>query len=285
MGNNLNGWIDRELVEHDFISLDRARLLATTLGRESTELADGEPLPPGWHLIYFNSAVAGSELSADGHAHRGSFLPPIPLPHRMWAGGSFHFLGPLKIGASVRRTSTIKSISEKQGRSGRLVFVTVRQLISQADTTVIDEEKVLVFRNASGSNGVDARPSPQLPKEPIWDEPFIADEVTLFRFSALTFNSHRIHYDHPYVTDVEGYPGLIVHGPLLALLIADNGVRRLGHRSPPAGLTFKYRSVQPLFCNESIRICGDAQQTPMRLWAAHKDRGVATEATLEFESG
>ncbi|SVB86477.1 uncharacterized protein METZ01_LOCUS239331 [marine metagenome] len=284
MSINLDGWIGRELVEDDFISLDRARLLATTLGREPAELADGESLPAGWHLIYFNSAVAGSELSADGHVHRGSFLPPVPLPHRMWAGGVFRFLGPLKIGARVRRISTIESITEKQGRSGQLVFVTVRQLISQDDTTVIDEDKVLVFRDANRSSGVDVQPSLRLPTEPAWGTPFVADEVTLFRFSALTFNSHRIHYDHPYVTKVEGYPGLIVHGPLLALLVADSGVRRLGYRSPPTGLTFRYRAVQPLFCNESISICGDAQQTPMRLWATHEDRGVATEATLEFES-
>lgn len=279
MTQDLDRWIGTERVDHDVVSLDRARLLAATLDRDPTTLEEGGALPAAWHWIYFNEAAPRSELGPDGHAERGTLLPPVPLPHRMWAGGRLSFLGPLRIGQPVERVSTIESITEKEGRSGRLIFVTSRHRLSQNGATVLDEEKVLVFRDATGAPKT---PEPRpLPDEPTWSESFAADEVVLFRFSALTFNSHRIHYDHPYVTSVEGYPGLIVHGPLIALLVVGAGLRRLGDDASRAGVTFRYRAVGPLFCDEEFRLCGMSDERPMRVWAAHPERGAATRGEIE----
>ena len=202
------------------------------------------------------------------------------------------------IGEHVRRVSTIRSIQRKEGRSGPLVFVTAHHEISNRAGIAVEEEQNLAYRTLESPSGAAARhaapPTPP-PLEPEWTESYVADEVTLFRFSALTFNGHRIHYDHQYATEVEGYPGLVVHGPLLALILLDAGIRHAGaaRTDARAVTSFRYRAARPLFCNEEFHLAGGGLQTAdralearpgaalMRLWAAHPERGVATEAELE----
>ncbi len=302
---DLQAWLGKERVEDDVLSPGQAQGLAATLDRDPAELTVEKKLPAGWHWIYFNSVAPRSTLAPDGHQERGSFLPPVALPRRMWAGGRLQFPGVLRIGEEVRRVSTIQSIQHKEGRSGPLVFVTVRHQISNQDGVALDEEQNLVFlterRVGDGQRGSGAGPAqPATPPtdEPDWTESFVADEVALFRFSALTLNSHRIHYDQGYATGVEGYPGLVVHGPLLALLVLDAGIRHSAldgsvRRSPKE---FRYRALGPLFCNEEFHLSGaradnggeglDTQPgsgSVMKLWAAHPERGVATEAELEVD--
>ena len=274
----LEAWIGTSRVAEDVVSLRRARALAATLDRPPDALREGDPLPAGWHWIYFNELTARSEVAADGHAERGGFLPPVPHPHRMWAGGRLLFPGVLRIGAAASRTSTIEAIEAKEGRSGPLVFVTVGHEISTEDGIAIDEQIRLVYltrdKGASAPRSTDDGTA-----APDWTETFTADEVTLFRFSALTLNSHRIHYDHPYATQVEGYPGLVVHGPLIALLLLDAGVR---HAPPDATASvFTYRARGPLFCGEEFRIEGTGS-TEVDLAAVHPERGTATTATLRL---
>ena len=211
----------------------------------------------------------------------------------MWAGGRLLFLGTPRLGESVRRRSTIASVRSKEGRSGPLVFVTVHHEIANESGVVIEEEQDLVYRGAAadegGSTGASLRragttdlppersgPTTPAPEPAEWSETFVADSVTLFRFSALTANSHRIHYDHRYVTEVEGYPDLVVHGPLIALLLLDAGSRWLGGPTD-----FSYRAVGPLFCGEEFVIAGRTTGThEVELWAAHPERGLAMRATM-----
>jgi len=305
---DLDAWIGTERVQQDVVSLQAARALAATLDREADALKDGTPFPLGWHWILFNSVAPRSDLAPDGHARRGSILPPVPLPRRMWAGGALRFGGTLRIGEPIERVSTIQSIEHKEGRSGPLVFVTVRHEISNEVGVAVEEEQNLVYRTLESPDHATAPrtdpPNPP-PADPDWTESFVADEVTLFRFSALTFNDHRIHYDYRYATDVEGYPGLVVHGPLLALLLVDAGVRHAVAATPytTVATSFRYRNARPLFCNEEFQLGGGCLEDTgtggqfaedghagvgtvdgvarMKLWVAHPERGLAIEAELE----
>jgi len=298
----LDAWIGRERVEEDLLAPGPARSLAATLDRSGESLREGAPLPPGWHWIYFRSPAARSRLGSDGHEKLGELLPALPDSRRMWAGGNLRLSGSLLLGERVERRTIVEAITPKVGRSGSLIFVTLRHRISSSAGVMVDEEQELVYRLAgpsgpgahaaeggagegatgSAAGGAAARASTaaDLP-EPAWREPFVADEVTLFRFSALTFNGHRIHYDHPYATVVEGYPGLVVHGPLLALLLLDAGVRRLPGGGAALGgklLSFRYRAVGPAFCNEPLRLEGLPDAGSLR--AVHAERGVLMEAAL-----
>ena len=282
--SDLEAYLGNERAEEEVLSLGQAQGLAATLDRDAASLKNGDVLPAGWHWIYFTPTAGRSALGPDGHEERAGFLPS-PLPRRMWAGGSLRFPGTLRIGEQVRRVSTIQSIEQKQGRSGPLVFVTIHHQISNQDGSAVEEEQNLVFlpetppgEKAAGG----AQPAIAAPVDADWSEAYTADEITLFRFSALTFNSHRIHYDLRYVTEVEGYPGLVVHGPLLALLLLDAGIRHTGDGSTDSmPQLFRYRALRPLFCNEEFQLAGEASGGVMKLWSAHPERGVATEAELE----
>ena len=270
----LESWIGNERVDEDVLTLAPAQGMSAMLDRPAEALGPASPLPPAWHWLYFKPLVRQSALGPDGHEKRGDFLPAIPLPRRMWAGGRLRFLGTLRLGEAVRRRSTIASVRSKEGRSGPLVFVTVRHEIENEGGVTIEEEQDLVYRDGSGAGNSPTKPPPD---DAGWSESFVADAVTLFRFSALTFNSHRIHYDHRYATEVEGYPDLVVHGPLIALLLLDAGSRGLDG-SPES---FSYRAVSPLFSGEEFTIAGrsiEADET--EVWAAHPERGLAMRATL-----
>ena len=278
--DDLQQWIGRTEVAEDDVSLAHARGLVAMLDRDPALVTAGTPLPECWHWIYFRPAASQSELGSDGHARRGGFLPPIELPRRMWVGGRIRFLTPLVIGRGAVRRSTITSISSKTGRSGELVFVTIRHDIGTPDHVAIQEEQDLVFRSPPPP-GETPRSEPA-PAPPDWIERVQTDPVLLFRFSALTYNGHRIHYDHPYVTGVEGYPGLIVHGPLTALLLMDAATR---HREASSGrvLGYQYRAVSPLFVGEEVTLAGTSYADgSAQVWASGP-RGLAMTATVEWE--
>lgn len=278
---DLQEWVGRTTTVADDLSLAHARGLVALLDRDPEALAAGIPLPPCWHWIFFRPVTPQSQLGPDGHARRGGFLPAIDLPRRMWVGGRIRFLAPLALGRSARRRSTILSISSKSGRSGELVFVTVGHEIEGEGGLAIQEEQDLVYRGAPPP-GEAPRAEP-VPAGAAWSERVRADALTLFRFSALTYNGHRIHYDHPYATGVEGYPGLVMHGPLTALLLVDAATRQ---REGAAGrvVGYQYRAVSPLFADEDVTLAGTAYADGSeQLWATGP-RGLAMTASVEWEA-
>jgi 3-methylfumaryl-CoA hydratase len=271
----LQQWVGRTETRTDTIDARPVALLSATLDRDNPAPREGDVLPPLWHWLYFLPSYRHSEAGPDGHAKRGGFLPPVPLPRRMWAGSRLVWTSPLRIGNTLTRVSRIASITPKRGASGELVFVVVRHELSTDAGLALTEEHDIVYRDlvASGSNA----PQPA-PKDAQWRRRIVPDDVLLFRYSALTFNSHRIHYDRRYVTEVEGYPGLVVHGPLLATLLADL-LRRHG-----VGETlrkFEFRARQPLFDIAPFDVCGSpaSDGKTASLWAQDSEGALAMQAT------
>jgi 3-methylfumaryl-CoA hydratase len=274
-----------ERTDRDRIHPFPVRALRGLLDRDPAPVADGSLLPRGWHWLYFLTPVRASRTGPDGHEMRGDFLPAIDLPNRMWASGSLRFLEPIRVGDEVTRISRVRSVEEKTGRTGPLVFVTVEHRVLAGERTAVEEEQVLVYRERTPAaappvSGPGA--SPPLPAA-TWSEPFTADAVTLFRFSALTYNGHRIHYDHPYTTGVEGYPGLVVHGPLLALLLLDAAGRWAGEEAAAAPGSFRYRARNPLFAGETALLQGVRRGDALNVWAATPAGRLLMEG--EFEAG
>jgi len=243
-GTPWDDWIGRSEVSEDVISLAPARLLLATLDDSETTLDAGDPLPPVWHWLYFHRPVPQSALERDGLPMGTGLLPPVDLPRRMFGGCRLDFLAPLPLGATARKESTIAGIREKHGRSGRLVFIDTRHRVYAGDVLCIEELYTAVFREEGAASR-----TPQLlqalPPAPAgaWVRDIEATEAFLFRYSALTFNGHRIHYDRPYATGVEGYAGLVVHGPLLATLLLEV-VRR---NSPRRVRRFAFRATAPVY--------------------------------------
>ncbi len=279
---HLKQWAGRSESAHDLISPVAANALAATLNRDELLVA-GDALPPLWHWIYFWSVAPMSGLGQDGHPRRGGFLPPVPLPRRMWAGGRLRFDAPLLLGAQADKTSTILDVNVKQGSSGPLAFVTVAHTIAQHGQPCIHEEHDIVYRemaaNASGNKPSAGKPAPT---DAQWTRTIDPDPVLLFRYSALTFNGHRIHYDRSYATGVEGYGGLIVHGPLVATLLVDLLRRELPQRLLK---TFSFRAVSPLFDIERFSLHGKLSDDGRlaTLWAANArgELAIQAEATLD----
>jgi 3-methylfumaryl-CoA hydratase len=277
----LTDWIGTDEEVEDLISEWPAAALQATLGFVEPPLRDGDELPPLWHWLYFLSTVPGSGLGVEGHAQLGAFLPPVPLPRRMFAGGRTEFVAPLRIGQRARRRGTVVSVENKQGRSGELVFVTVRYDVTTEAGLVLREEQDLVYREAATTREV-LEPGADPILTGRWMRAITPNEVMLFRFSALTFNSHRIHYDHPYTTEVERYPHLVVHGPLIALLLADlayrNGTGRLA--------SFSFRGRSPVFADGSFTLVGgmeDGDRAGMSAWS--HDRRLTMTAAAGFRAG
>ncbi len=270
----LAAWVGRTEVRDDHISERNAQLLAATLDRDAAP-AIGEALPPLWHWTYFVPTTRTAEIEADGHPKRGGFLPAVPLPRRMWAGGRLTFAKPLAVGERATRRSTIRDVSAKQGKTGTLVFVKVLHEIEGESGLAISEEQDIVYREAAG--GAPAEP-PAAPGDAQWSDGIEPGPVLLFRYSALTFNSHRIHYDEPYATGVEGYPGLLVHGPLSATLLAE----ALAKRTTRALKSFSFRGVSPLAGGARVTFNGRIEGDRALLWAANADGRLAmtAEATL-----
>jgi 3-methylfumaryl-CoA hydratase len=263
--DDISNWVGRSEVMRDVIGLTPMAALSATLDRDVQGDAPNSLLPPLWHWLYFLPLHRQIEIGADGHPLRGGFLPPVPLPRRMWAGSQFEFRAPIRVGDDVARTSTIEDVTQKQGRTGKLVFVKVRHELrcNDAKESALVEIHDIVYREAKQPG--DAEPPPTAaPTGAEWQRTIIADEVLLFRYSALTFNGHRIHYDRPYATQVEGYAGLVVHGPLIATLLMDL-VRR---HAPGADVaTFSFKAVRPTFDLHPFRVNGQRDGHVVKLWA------------------
>jgi 3-methylfumaryl-CoA hydratase len=261
---HLKRWVGRSETRSDEITAAPMAALAATLDLEERLPEAGDLLPPLWHWLYFLPFQRQSELGPDGHAKRGGFLPPVDLPRRMWAGGRIDFIRPLRAGESVTRTSHIAGVRFKEGRSGPLVFVLVRHEIRNELGLALTEEHDIVYRNhASPGEPVAAQ---RAPAEAKWERTICPNDVLLFRYSALTFNGHRIHYDRRYATETEGYPGLVVHGPLIATLLTDL-VRR---NVPGSALShFEFRALSPIFDTSDFHIAGMPQPDgkTIQLWA------------------
>ena len=276
----LQSWEGRSETLRDDITAAPVRALSATLDRDDAEPVAGTELPPLWHWLYFLPRHRQSELGEDGHARLGAFLPPVPLPRRMWAGGRLQWLAPLRVGEAVERTSRIASVTHKSGRSGDLVFVLVRHELRNAQGLAVVEEHDIVYR-APARPG-DPVPAPQpAPADAAWSREIVPDPVLLFRYSALTFNGHRIHYDRSYVTEVEGYPGLIVHGPLIATLLVDL-VRR---QRPDAKLaSFSFKAVRPTFDLHPFRVNGRPlpDGAGAQLWAQDHEGWLTMQAEAKF---
>jgi 3-methylfumaryl-CoA hydratase len=275
----LEAWKGRREIVEDTITAMPMAALSATLDRNDPPPRLGDPLSPLWHWLYFLPLHRQSEIGPDGHARRGGFLPPVPLPRRMWAGGRFHFGQPLRVGEQACRTSTVAEVSVKEGRTGTLVFVLVRHEIIGSFGGTLTEEHDIVYRDLPRP-GDPAPPRRRAPADAVWRREIAPDEVLLFRYSALTFNGHRIHYDRRYVTEVENYPGLVVHGPLIATLLAD--LARRNEARPPIG--FHFRASSPLFDIGRFAVCGSpaADGASAKLWAQDESGALAMEAEIRF---
>jgi len=269
-------WIGREEERRERICRSVVGAMAATLDLERAPQS-GEPLPPGWQWLFFNPVVRRSELGIDGHPRLGGFLPPIELPRRMWAGSRIRYLSDLPIEAQATRRSRILKIENKAGKRSSLTFVTVEHIISCEGTPCISEEQDIVYRDAAAA----ARAVPErYDGVPHWSRRFEPDTTLLFRYSALTFNGHRIHYDQAYAQNDEGYPGLVVHGPLTATLLQGLAVERAAGR---ALARFDFRGVTPLFVGREVRLEGrEAEDGSLALWARGPEGELAMSATAAF---
>lgn len=277
MSQNPSDWIGRSETRQDILHAQPARFMQATLGQEA-QLEEGDALPLLWHWLYFLEAKPLAELGRDGHPKKGGFLPPVALPRRMWAGGRFEFHAPLVLGAPVTRRSTLKTITEKKGRSGPLCFVTVlHEFFTRDETLALSEEHDIVYRD-DPHPGAPEPPLHPAPKEAQVSEEFTPSQVMLFRYSALTFNGHRIHYDVEYAHRVEGYEGLVFHGPLTATLLIDLAVRTVGEMPK----SFEYRGFAPLAGLHPFHIEGTREGRAMHLWARRHDEAKAMHATAYF---
>ena len=271
----LKTWIGRTQSAHDVMSVGSAQALAATLDQTSQFVA-GDALPPLWHWIYFWELSPQSECGEDGHPKRGGFLPPVPLPRRMWAGGRLRFDHAITLGASATRDSRIEDVNIKSGKSGQLAFVTVSHQISSAGQTAIYEEHDIVYRDHPKVGAPPTQPK-IASTDAVWSRTITPDPVLLFRYSALTFNGHRIHYDRSYVTQVEGYPGLIVHGPLIAILM----IELVRSHCPGRQIqSFDFRAVSPLFDTASFSVHArpEVDGKTIQCWAANQHGELAMQA-------
>jgi 3-methylfumaryl-CoA hydratase len=278
----LQAWQGRSETLHDRITAAPLAALAATLDRDDTLPADGTPLPALWHWLFFLPMAPQHEIGSDGHPRRGGFLPPVPLPRRMWAGGRLQWHSPLAVGDAVRRVSRIESVTHKSGRSGEMVFVLVRHEVHGPGGLALSEEHDIVYRAAAQPGDPAPLPTPA-PAPAAFSREVFADPVLLFRYSALTFNGHRIHYDRSYATQEEGYPGLVVHGPLIATLLVD----LLRRHHPGRRLErFSFRAVRPTFDQHVMRICGETAAggdgNAFRLWAQDHEGFLTMQADAEL---
>jgi len=278
---HLQEWLGRTETLHDIITAAPVRALSATLDRPDVAPVVGSFLPELWHWLYFLPCALQSEIGLDGHPKRGGFLPPVPLPRRMWAGSRVEWLAPLAVGDEIERVSKIESVTHKAGRTGDRIFVLVKHTISNQSGLALVEEHDIVYRDAPGPDDKPVAPTPA-PTGATWSKTITPDDVLLFRYSALTFNGHRIHYDRKYVTEVEGYPGLIVHGPLIATLLVD-----LVRQSIP-GCTlkrFEFRAIRPTFDINIFKVSAkpDLEKDPsgktISIWAEDHEGWLTMQAT------
>jgi len=273
--DRLRQWIGRSTQVTDLVTAQMTKGLRATLFLEIGEPKPGDAAPFTAHWCLAQPVFPMSELGPDGHPARGGFLPPVPLPRRMWAGGELEFFDTLRVGDEVTRTSRIAEVTMKTGSTGILCFVSVDHLVTTPRGTAIRERQDIVYRDMSSAPPAKPAAAPPTAQH---RESHMADTVLLFRYSALTFNGHRIHYDRDYVTKVEGYPGLIFQGPMQAALLVEFAAKLHGGAAPKK---FAYRGVQPLFEGSEFSVNANKLEASMELWTANSEgqptmKGTAT---------
>lgn len=270
--NNLESWLGRSTSSEVVLDVAQANRMAVTLDRSPT-FQLGDALPPAWHWLYFHDFIQASDLGQDGHPKLGLILPPVPLPKRMWASGNFVFYAPLRLGDRVQRTSVIRSITAKEGRSGLLYFVVIEHTLATGGVLNLVEEQTIVYRELASETQISKAQATTIHAD--YQQAYAFNSTALFRYSALTFNGHRIHYDVDYCRTVEGYPNLVIHGPLVATLLLDLYVQQ---QQPLRW--FRYRSKSPLFLPHSFTVNGKNEGENTRLWASNHEGGLAMEAEV-----
>ena len=278
-GQDLQAWVGRTEERRDMIQVERCVALQAALNDENDALGEGDALPPLWHWLYFWDIAARSGLGRDGHPAVGGFLPPVRPARRMWAGSRVSFPGTLRLGEPAMRVSTIESVAEKSGRTGRLVFVTVRHELSGSEGLAIIDEHDIVYREVTGE-GAASRAGEAAPVKSRWSETVAPDPTLLFRYSALTFNGHRIHYDRNYARDVDGYGGPVVHGPLLATMMMALTVRSMPDRHVSC---VEVRGMRPIMDTETFTVNADPEsKDALTVWVANGDGDYAMRGRTEF---
>ena len=277
---HLQQWVGKSETLHDTVTALQVSGMSATLDRDDAAPQTGTELPPLWHWLNFFPQAPAREIGPDGHPKRGGFLPPVPLPRRMWAGSRLVWEegNRLKVGDAITRTSSIESVTHKTGRTGEMVFVLVKHLISNAQGVCITEEQDIVYR-AAAEPGAPA-PAPTLAETGApWRREITPDPVTLFRYSALTFNGHRIHYDRTYATQEEGYAGLVVHGPLIATLLTD-----LVRRQQPGAFIkrFAFKAVRPTLDLHPFWVNGQPDGKTVTLWGNDHEGALTMQASAEL---
>jgi 3-methylfumaryl-CoA hydratase len=277
--DHLRQWIGRTEEKTDIVTAHLVRGLRATLFMEIGDPKPGDAAPFTMHWCLAQPVYPMSQLGPDGHPTRGGFLPPVPLPRRMWAGGELEFFDVLRVGDEMKRSSRISDVTMKAGSTGALCFVSVRHEVTTPRGVAIRERQDIVYRDVSSS-------APAAPAKPASPPPaakhresHMADEVLLFRYSALTFNGHRIHYDRDYVTKVEGYPGLIFHGPMQAAFLVEFAAKLHGGAAPKK---FVYRGVQPLFEGSEFSVNANDTDPGMELWTANSDGAPTMKGTATW---
>jgi 3-methylfumaryl-CoA hydratase len=258
MQAGLNDWIGRSETRHDIVTDGIRARLEATIGSAGVASADTLAVLGHWCLFLPDDAMAN--LADDGHPHRGGVLPSVELPRRMWASGELNVYRPLRVGEAAMRTTTIEDVQEKSGRTGRLVFVTMRHEVFVAGSLAVSEHQHVVYREAADRNALAS--SHDMAPQGEWERLVTPTAALLFRFSALTFNAHRIHYDLPYTTEVEGYGGLVVHGPLLAMLLARHAEEHLGRPIT----SFEFRARKPVIAPAPFSLSATPSEAGVELW-------------------
>lgn len=300
-GATIKDWLGRTRCDEDEITLGAVQRLAATLDRDPAALQRGDELPESWYAILFGPVARQSTLGRDGHPKTGDFLPPLSGTRRMFGGRRTRFVKPLKIGDLVSRVSTVTGVEQKSGRTGPFALVTVTHKISGLSGLAVTEEQDIIYRAAVEAGAAAPQrkaapppyppPPPSLPstasgeeqgrgagesREGEWSKPIELDPVLIFRYSALTFNAHRIHYDLPYTRDVEGYPALVANGGLIALLLIETARPHLPR--PIAG--YAARAISPLFIGQHVTFNGRLAAGAAMLWASGPDGGLAHQVEL-----
>lgn len=274
--DHLRGWIGREDIAAEPVTADLVRRFRATFDEEPGEPRAGDAAPRLLHWCLAQPAALTSALGPDGHPARGGFLPPVPLPRRMWAGGSLVFHDDIRVGDVVRRVSRVEEVTLKHGHTGPLCFVTVKHEVDAAGRAILTERQDIVYRGLE-AGGAPAR-APEPAAEGTHRREVAISPPLLFRYSALTFNAHRIHYDLPYVTQAEGYPGLVVHGPLQATLLLRFAAAI--HGTPPA--RFSFRGLSPAFDTAPLTVNAAAEGEKLRVWTARPGGPVAMSAEAQW---
>ena len=278
--NLVRGHIGTKQTDNDLATAAPVALFQKTLGRNDVEVREGAAVPPGWHILYFLPRFGRKELGPDGAPTSSGVVPPLPFPRRMYAGTRLGFHEPILIGDALVRETELKDLTVKDGSTGRLAFATVVSTVTGPRGLSVVEERDTVFREQTPSGGANRAPRREAPpSDTVWEHAEHPDEVTLFRFSALTFNAHRIHYDTPWAKGVEGYPALVVHGPLSQSYLMNFARDRM---APKRMTAFSMRARAPLFIDGPVRLVGRPTGTGCDVWAVTPSGTIAMSASAEF---